>query len=210
MIDIFSPNMLKTYVSCPKKFYYTYIENISAPQSSAPFEKGKKIHALANYNLQGINIERLETQLNEKEKELWELLKENEFYNKEYFKSEFQISAKIENYWVGGRIDALVKDGGEYYILDYKTGSIPQNPEYDFQTMIYLVCADRYLKQYESLSFVYINLKDKKNYIIKFTPEIKTIYENKIAQICKQISNSNIYPENQENCAGCIYSKFCL
>ena len=210
MIDIFSPNMIKTYLSCPKKFCYTYIENLSAPQSSVPFEKGKKIHALANYNLQGINIERLETQLSVKEKELWKLLKENEFYNKEYFKSEFQINAKVGEYWVGGRIDALVKDGGKYYILDYKTGSIPKNPEYDFQTMIYFICADRYLKQYDSLYFVYINLKDKKNYIIEFTPEMKKMYEYKIAEICKQTSSSYIYPENQENCAGCIYSKFCL
>ena len=40
--------MLKTYESCPKKYYYRYVENISVPMSSLPFEKGKKIHALAN------------------------------------------------------------------------------------------------------------------------------------------------------------------
>ena len=209
-IDIFSPNMIKTYITCPKKFYYRYIENISMPQLATPFERGKKIHALANYNLQGVNIDRLESVLNAKEREIWELLKGNEFYNKEYYKSEFQINARIGKYWVGGRIDALVKGGEKYYILDYKTGSTPQNPEYDFQTMIYFICADKYLKNYESLFFVYINLKDKNNYIIEFTPEMRTIYENKIIEACDLISRDKIYCPNHENCKDCIYSKLCL
>lgn len=222
MIEIYSPNMIKTFISCPKKYYYKYIENISAPQSSLPFEKGKKIHALANYYLQGINIEKLEKTLNEKERQAWTLLKENEFYNKEYFKSEFQISAKVSKYWVGGRIDAIVKDGGKYYILDYKTGSTPKNPEYDFQTMIYFICADKFLKNYDSLFFVYINLKDKNNYIIEFTPQMKNLYEKKIIEICNQISTSNIYPSACKECAAdlladtdntpvfCEYKKLCL
>ena len=49
----FSPNILKTYETCPKKFYYQHIEKISMPSSASAFEKGKKIHALANYFLRG-------------------------------------------------------------------------------------------------------------------------------------------------------------
>lgn len=41
MIQIFSPNMLKTYEKCPKKFYFRYIEGINVPLSFLPFEKGK-------------------------------------------------------------------------------------------------------------------------------------------------------------------------
>ena len=48
MIQIFSPNMLKTYEKCPRKFYFRYIEGVNVPLSFLPFEKGKKIHALAN------------------------------------------------------------------------------------------------------------------------------------------------------------------
>ena len=61
-----------------------------------------------------------------KKKNLWNLLLDNSFYQKEYFKSEFTISCKIEDYWIGGRIDAIVRDDNKYYILDYKTGSIPK------------------------------------------------------------------------------------
>ena len=75
---------IKTYKYCPKKYYFRYIENINIPQSNSKFERGKKIHALANYKLQGINIDRLETSLNKKEKEIWATLQTNDFYNKEF------------------------------------------------------------------------------------------------------------------------------
>ena len=43
MIQIFSPNMLKTYEKCPKKLYFRYIEGINVPLSFLPFEKGKEL-----------------------------------------------------------------------------------------------------------------------------------------------------------------------
>ena len=81
-INNFSPNMLKTYQTCPKKFFFKYIERVNVPLSGAPFEKGKKIHALANYFLQGINISRLETALSDNEREVWQSLLNNPFFRK--------------------------------------------------------------------------------------------------------------------------------
>lgn len=60
MIMIYSPNMLKTFEECPQKFFLKYIERMALPQRSTIFEKGKKIHALANYYLNGENIEKME------------------------------------------------------------------------------------------------------------------------------------------------------
>ena len=73
----FSPNMLKTFNDCPKKYYFKYIQQVSAPQRSLPFEKGKKIHALANYYHKGQNISKLENALLPEEKVVWNLLKNN-------------------------------------------------------------------------------------------------------------------------------------
>ena len=53
MIQIFSPNMLKTYEKCPKKFYFRYIEGINVPLSFLPFEKGKKILLGTHRNING-------------------------------------------------------------------------------------------------------------------------------------------------------------
>lgn len=210
MLNNYSPNMLKTYQTCPKKFYYRYIEGVNVPVSATPFEKGKKIHALANYFLQGINISRIETALTAVEREVWQTLLDNPFFQKDYFKSEYQLSCKIGEYWIGGRIDAVVTTGDEYFILDYKTGSIPKNPEYDYQTMVYLLALDRFLKgNYSSLSFVYINLKEKKNYVIQFTPQLKLEYEKRIIDICTQINRDTTYQINANSCERCEYSKIC-
>ena len=74
---ILSPAMLKTYEQCRKKYFLRYVRNIMMPQSSMMFEKGKNIHALANYFLSGIAIENFELVLNGDEKVLWERLKES-------------------------------------------------------------------------------------------------------------------------------------
>ena len=60
MFTQFSPNMLKTYELCPKKFYLKYVKNISMPVNDDIFEFGKNIHALASYYLRGEYIDKME------------------------------------------------------------------------------------------------------------------------------------------------------
>ena len=207
MNKIISPNMLKTYRECPHKFYLRYIRQISAPQKETPFEKGKRIHALANYYLKGFDIDKLENTLNTEEKHVWELLKTNEYFNKEYLNSEYNLSCKIGEYWVGGRLDAVVKDGNNYYILDYKTGSIPQNPEYDYQTMIYLLSAKRIFKNADKIRFIYIDLKNNQNHIIELNDKLQSEYEKEIQKICGTIEHDKTYTKT---CAKyCEFKKIC-
>jgi hypothetical protein len=70
MQKILSPNMLKTFETCPKKYYFRYVKNISMPIDDEIFETGKNIHALASYYLRKQNIDRMELALSVKEKEL--------------------------------------------------------------------------------------------------------------------------------------------
>ena len=93
----FSPNMLKTFETCPQKYLFKYVQKISMPQKSSHFEKGKKIHALANYYLRGDDISKLETALDEDELKIWENLKQNEFFQKTYVASEYIFPVKLEN-----------------------------------------------------------------------------------------------------------------
>lgn len=203
--------MLKTFENCPKKFHLKFIEKISIPQNPTLFEKGKKIHALANYYHQGADISKLETGLTNEERLIWEGLKNNKYFSKKCLKSEYQIMAKIDDIWIFGRIDAIVKDEKNYFILDYKTGSIPKNPEKDFQTMIYLLCANLILPEKDSLYFIYIDLKNNENRIIEFTPQLKEFYEQKIKEQCHIILNSKDFEAktNKEHCRFCEYSKIC-
>ncbi len=216
-MNSFSPNMLKTFETCPQKFWFKYVQKISVPQKSSLFEKGKKVHALANYYLRGDDISKLETSLNTDERQVWENLKKNEFFQKSYVNSEYNLSCKVGEYWIGGRLDALVKDENLYYILDYKTGSIPKNPEYDFQTMVYLLCASKKLNPPQTpplkseehkveIKFVYIDLKNNQNCIIDFDKD----YEKLILEICDKIKNAQPNVEHSKKCDFCEYRKICI
>lgn len=214
----YSPNMLKTFKSCPLKYKFKYIDRISLPQKASFFEKGKKVHALANYYLKGDDISKFEPTLNENEKIAWNNLKSNEFFSYKYVNSEYNLSCKIRDYWIGGRLDAIVKkhknESETYYILDYKTGSIPKNPEYDYQTMVYLLCLSSapFITPQDEIKFVYIDLKNNQNCVIDFTQEKKVEYEKAITTICSNIENIQIPEdiEHQKMCDFCEYKKICI
>ena len=214
----YSPNMLKTFKSCPLKYKFKYIDRISLPQKASFFEKGKKVHALANYYLKGDDISKFEPTLNENEKIAWNNLKSNEFFSYKYVNSEYNLSCKIGDYWIGGRLDAIVKkhknESETYYILDYKTGSIPKNPEYDYQTMGYLLCLSSapFISPQDQIKFVYIDLKNNQNCVIDFTQEKKVEYEKAITTICSNIENIQIPEdiEHQKMCDFCEYKKICM
>lgn len=215
MIMIYSPNMLKTFKECPQKFFLKYVERMALPQRSTIFEKGKKIHALANYYLNGENIEKMEKVLTADEKLAWEALKSSAYFKLNVFNTEYNLSCKVDKYWIGGRLDALIYNGKDYFILDYKTGQIPQNAEQDFQTIVYLLAADKFLQRkggYNSLKFVYLGLKESKEKEIILTPELKKQYEEKIIETCKKIdstASSSVFAQNKERCLKCEYAKFC-
>lgn len=218
---IFSPNMLKTFSDCPQKYIFKYVEKISVPQNTSKFEKGKKVHALAHYFLRGDDISKLEQGLNEDEKKTWKTLKNNEFFQKKYVNSEYNLACKIGNYMTGGRLDALMTDDIEagqdkntfnsLCILDYKTGTPPNNPEHDFQTMVYLMCVSKFFNQTKNLKFVYIDLKNNANKIVEFNNELKILYEKALVAACDKITSyipcENIKHTNR--CGFCEYKKIC-
>lgn len=212
---MYSPNMLKTYQACPQKYWFKYVEKISFPQKPSYFEKGKKIHALANYYLRGDDLSKLEKTLNDDELNIWKMLKNNEYFQKTYVNSEFDLSCKIGEYWIGGRIDTIVKDeNNSFYILDYKTGAIPQNLEFDFQTIVYALSLNYYLLPKYSkykINFVYIDLKNNKNHIIEFTEEKMTEYEKNIIDICDKIETYHPSEdiEYSKKCEFCEFKKIC-
>ncbi len=205
---IFSANMLKTYKSCPYKYKLKYVERFSLPQKFEIFEKGKKIHALAHYYLKGDDISQIETALTPDEALVWESLKRNEFFNKKTYSAEFDLNCKVGDFWVGGRLDAVVTDGeGNYFILDYKTGRVPRNSAEDLQTLVYIAALREHLKgQYKSLKFVYIDLKNDENHII----DSNLTHTEIIEHICRQVASEKFPTAQGEECATCEYKNYCL
>ena len=207
----YSPAMLKIFEQCKKKFEYKYVKGISIPVDTSKMQQGKNIHALANYYLKNYNIDKLEKALTPDEETLWNALKNIKQFQYEYLESEYNLTSKIDKFWISGRLDALVKNNKDYYILDYKTGQIPQNPEYDYQTIIYLLMVNKLIKNYSSLNFIYIDLKNQTTTEIKFTDKLKQEYEEKLLKILKDIEKSlklNIFSQQKE-CKYCEYYKLC-
>lgn len=207
----YSPAMLKTFEQCKRKFEYKYIKGITIPVDTSKMQQGKNIHALANYYLKNYNIDKFEKVLTQNEKILWNNLKNTKYFQYEVVNSEYNLTSKINDFWISGRLDALVKNNEDYYILDYKTGKIPNNPEYDYQTIIYLLMVDKLINNYDSLHFVYIDLKENQTKEITLTNELKKEYETKLLKILMDIDKSvklNIYKPLKNNCS-CEYSKLC-
>lgn len=198
MIKHFSPNMLKTFKLCPKKFEFKYIKQISMPVNDEIFETGKNIHALASYYLRGENIDKMELALNPQEKELWSYLKGLKYLGYECINTEYNLAVKIGKYFFGGRLDALVKNGDKYYILDYKTGSVPKNAIYDFQTMIYLLCVRAFFKT-NNVVFVYLDLRKKTEVAIELKEELVAEFEKNLVKISEKIEKGDFSQVCKEN-----------
>lgn len=205
MIQQFSPNMLKTFKLCPKKFEFKYIKGISMPVNDEIFETGKNIHALASYYLRKQNIDKMELSLNPYEKELWEYLKGIKYFSFECVKTEYNLAVKFDNHFFGGRLDALVKDGEDYYILDYKTGAAPKNATFDFQTMIYLLCVRAFYKT-NNVKFVYIDLKNKSEVLIELSEELVEKYEKQLIEVAQKIDKEEFLPTS---CSHCEFDIIC-
>jgi RecB family exonuclease len=198
--------MLKTFELCPKKFEFKYLKHISMPVNDGVFETGKNIHALASYYLRNENIDNMELALSEKEKELWNYLKNIKYFSYECINTEYNLSVKIGHHFFGGRLDALVKEDENYYILDYKTGSAPKNAAFDFQTIIYLLSVKEFFKT-DNVTFVYIDLKNKSEVQIQLTNELTSQYIKRLNSIVENIE-INDFAQNQTICP-CEYNIIC-
>lgn len=207
MDGIISPNMLKTYELCPKKFYFRYVKNISMPVDDTVFETGKNIHALASYYLRKENIDKMEKSLNSHESELWSYLKSTKYFGYECVNTEYNLAVKLGSHFFGGRLDALVKDEEDkYYILDYKTGSAPKNAVYDYQTIVYILAVRKFFKT-DKIAFVYLDLRQKKDVVIELTEPLIKEYETKLLSTELLIDAEDFTPKHDK--CPCEYDLIC-
>ncbi|MCQ2739864.1 MAG: PD-(D/E)XK nuclease family protein [bacterium] len=206
MFTNFSPNMLKTYEKCSQKFYLKYAKKLSMPVDEEIFYVGKNVHALASYYLRGENIDKMEKGLSDIEQKYWKYLKNMKYIGYETMHTEYLLTVKLDDVYFGGRIDALVKDNDKYYILDYKTGKIPDNAVYDFQTMIYLLAVSEFYKT-NNVAFVYIDLKRQKEVVIDLTESLKPEYKVRLLKTADMINNLS-FRKISDECV-CEYKLVC-
>jgi len=189
--------MLKTFEECPRKFDFKYLQNIQMPVNDEIFEFGKNIHALASYYLKKEFTDKMEKSLTSKEADVWEYLKKSKYFGYEVINTEYNLAVKIGKHFFGGRLDALVKNGNKYYILDYKTGAAPKNAQYDYQTIIYILAVSKFFHTNE-IEFVYLDLKNRTEVNINFNENLGEDYKKKLLDISEKIDNYESAPKKSE------------
>ena len=77
--------------------------------------------------------------------------------------------------------------------------------------MIYLLCADKKIGDFQSLSFVYLDLKNNTEYKITFTEELKKEYIQRLSTILNRLTSVTNYKNNklQNVKCNCDYYKIC-
>ncbi len=206
---IYSPQMLNTFQECPVKYYYRFVKNIIAPTLDSKFLVGKNIHALASYYLKAQDISMYE--LNDNEVMMWNNLKSCKYFSYSTQMVESTVACNVSGNWIGGRLDALVAKDEDYYILDYKTGEIPNNAKYNYQTIVYLMSCDKLISNYKSLNFVYLNVRTGEEEIITFSDTLNQEYEDKLTNIINDIVKLSVpIPHKNQQCLRCSYAKMCL
>ncbi len=156
----------------------------------------------------------MEKSLSPKELEVWNELKSSKYFGYDVINTEYNLAVKIGNHFFGGRIDALVKNGNKYYILDYKTGSAPKNAKYDFQTMIYTLCVKDFFKT-DDVTFVYIDLRHKEEVVLPFKQELEQEFKKRLSDISNKIDSyesaakKQECKENTDSIYPCEYSIIC-
>ncbi len=218
MYQQLSPNMLKTFQDCPRKFDFRYLQDIQMPVNDEIFEFGKNIHALASYYLRKENIDKMEKSLTSREFEVWQYLKACKYFGYEVVNTEYNLAVRIGKHFFGGRLDALVKNGDKYYILDYKTGSAPKNAKFDYQTIIYTLCVKEFFKT-DNVIFIYLDLKRREEVVLPYTQELEQEYKKRLLDISDKIDAYDSTPKKQacissdntspKNVYPCEYLKIC-
>ena len=110
-----------------------------------------------------------------------------------------------ENYWIG-RWDAIVKDNGLIYVMEYKTtGSNEFQIRPNSQVISYYVGAREYFENVGGV-YVYVMQADNqeiKNFFVRPTPNEIQEWKEETIWLMKQVTNYinlNIYPKNERAC----------
>lgn len=218
-IQTYTLGKLQMYDECPQRYKLCYIdkvhivENIGNIKSS---QKGNNIHNIINFYLKGEDVSKLVSALSSSEKTLWHNFKNSDISSMNYFASEYAFNLRLDEYWLTGRIDALFENGGNYVILDWKTGE-KFNPEnVKFQTTFYLFCMYEilkfkgYVKETKQLSLYYMDLANDSVIKIHFDDDLYIKYKNQILDIINKINNNNNFFCNKtDRCKNCKYYRAC-
>jgi len=189
--DTFSANSLKILQKNKEEFIEKYVYNLEIKKHDKKALLGQKFHGLICACLNGFDVSKMSFELNEEEKNYWQNIKKYiDNIKKNVLKTEypFLIKESLNNksYYLTGRFDAIFKFEDKYIIYDWKTLNLPEAPEDDMQSIVYLFCANKIFKT-ENIKIKYVSIKTQKSAEAGF--KTSGFYKNKIEEVILKLPN---------------------
>lgn len=218
MITTFTSDHFETYQKCPMAYYYKYKKGIRFALAKDTYKLGRSIHSLVDYKLRGLDLGKIEKDLDENTLRHWQNLEDDALLDLEVVCTEWGFDVPLfDNIWLNGRIDAVFKDGDNYIIADWKTGPrLPLDPDDKYQAMIYMLAFYKAQKDLgldfepENLRFVFVGTNkfgDKKE--ISCSKEKLLEIEKILVSMASQIEEAKEFAVNKKNCKFCDFANIC-
>lgn len=189
-MNTFSVNSLKLLEKNEQEFIDKYILRLDFLNKNEPAKMGERLHGFICYYLRGFNMDKIYNSLEQKEKEILQnVLKLDIFSQKEKFiKTEESFLVKVRgdkfNFYLTGRFDAIYKDNDGYIIFDWKSKNIPQNPQEELQSVVYLYCASEIFNT-QNIKIQYLSLEKQTSATVDFRD--KNEYLKRICSIADKM-----------------------
>ena len=161
MIENYSASSLKLLLKDKEEYEKRYKLSLFFRHTNEYEKTGNMFHKLIYYYLNGFDIEKIINNLNGKDKEIWQKFIESGILKENYIAVEQSFSIKekeVNEFFLNGRFDAILKEGDTYIIYDWKSENIPKDPENDIQTIVYMYSASK-LFNTENIKIRYVSIK---------------------------------------------------
>jgi DNA helicase-2/ATP-dependent DNA helicase PcrA len=216
-----SVSNLINYAMCPKRFYWTSVRPL--PQFSGPAARiGTQVHAWIERRAGGqtslietddrpdLTSEELAGEPGKIER-LEKAFTESRFGALTPMYAERPFLLLMDGIVVNGRIDAIYGEhAGEWEIVDYKTGRVPEagDPISGLQLDLYaLACVDVFGKRPEDLTLTYLYLSEGVE-VSRPAGDIEEI-RSRVTASLKHITAGEFTPTPGPQCRYCDFSSFC-
>lgn len=166
MTTALSNSKVKTFLRCPKKFEYRYVENLQPRRKELPLERGTWIHECLEAYYKGKDWKKTHAKLTKQFRQLFEeeremlgndLPQECERIVKSYLNHwddsdwkiiavELEYNIKIRGRQYKGKIDLVIKDNLGVWVIDHKTNkTMPKEatPIMDPQMTLYAAVLEK-------------------------------------------------------------------
>ncbi len=196
--DYISYSQLNAYETCPKKYYYKYIEGFQTVTTKEMLE-GKKTHQAIAESLLNNNLEAVP----EKSRYIIE-----KYFLPNDFKVEQEINHELFLYKIKAIIDIYATNGNTCYILDWKRNILPES---DNQLKLYALVLKELHPEIKNFICWFFCTESGfyKRYF--YTEEDLEEFENELYSLIEKIENDNNFEENiGSHCGYCSFADKCL